>query len=112
MDETRKAEKNLTVARDAAPDRHISWIDVSGFDCHGRYFTERTSIVNSVQSRCSFRVRIQMPRESVVAIRPVRLDSRIPNMRAELFEVIHAEPTLNGWHIEANKMLAQPAKLF
>lgn len=80
-------------------------IEVSGFDCHGRYFTERTLIVNADETHCSFQVLVQVPHDSVVAISFIRRNSRAMISRPELFEVVHAEPTTSGWHIEATRLL-------
>jgi hypothetical protein len=80
-------------------------IEVSGFDGSGRYFTERTVIANANESKCSFQVRAQVPRDSVVAICFIRRSSRPRNARPELFEVVHAGPVANGWFVEATRLL-------
>jgi hypothetical protein len=82
-------------------------IEVSGFDCHGHYFTERTFIENADERHCSFRVRVQVPHDSVVAICFIRRNSRAINSRPELFEVAHAELMTSGWHVEATRLLPQ-----
>jgi hypothetical protein len=87
-------------------DPTASPIEVSGFDCHGRYFTERTFLANADKTHCGFQVRVQVPRDSVVAICSIRRNSRAMNSRPELFEVAHVEAMAGGWHIEATRLLS------
>jgi len=86
-------------------DSSVFPIEVSGFDGHGRYFTERTFLANASETHCSFQVRVEVPHDSVVAICFIRRNSRATNSRPELFEVAHVEPTISGWHIEATRLL-------
>jgi hypothetical protein len=100
------AVANRDLRRDER-DSSVFLIEVSGFDCHGRYFTERTLLATADQTHCSFQLGIQVPPDSVVAICFVRRHSRAMNSRPELFEVAHVGPANNGWHIEAAKLLPE-----
>ena len=81
--------------------------EISGFDCHGRYFIEHTSMSVLKESHGSFCVQAHVARDSVVAVCGVRQNSQTIASRPELFEVVRVEPILNGWHIEASKLLPQ-----
>jgi hypothetical protein len=104
-------EKMVTVSnrdlRRDDPDSSVFLIEVSGFDCHGRYFTEKTMLAKADQTHCSFHLGIQVPPDSVVAICFIRRHSRAMNSRPELFEVAYVGPAKNGWHIQAAKLLPE-----
>jgi len=82
-------------------------VEVSGFDCFGRYFTERTFLVNANEARCRFQVRVQVPQHSVVAICFIRRNSQSLNSRPELFDVINARQITNGCQVEASRLLRE-----
>jgi hypothetical protein len=46
-------------------------IEVSGFDCHGRFCTERTSTEDVGESSCSFHLKMEVEKEMVLAIRVI-----------------------------------------
>jgi hypothetical protein len=103
---TTQWEKMVAVAnldsRREDRDSSVFPIEVAGFDCYGRYFTERTVIVKADNTHCSFQVRVQVPHGSVVAICFIR-----QNSRPELFEVVHTEPVTNVCHVEASRLLPE-----
>jgi hypothetical protein len=85
-------------------------IEVSGFNLHGRYFTERTFTVDVSDGGCKFPLAIEVEKESVVAIRVItRRHGQETDTRPVLFHVnwVQAEP--NAWTLGVSKLQAGAA---
>jgi hypothetical protein len=64
-------------------------IEVCGFDCSLRFFTERTETLNVSDSGCQFRLRMEVAQEAVVAIRVIHQDdSEELSSKSALFRIV------------------------
>jgi hypothetical protein len=82
-------------------------IEVSGFDRHGRFFTERTFTSDVSDRGCKFAVRAEVEIRSAVAIRVTRRKRGAElNSRPVLFELVRVEVMDSGWVVAAIKLQA------
>ncbi len=88
-----------------APERRREWresrhvpVEVSGFDAHGRFFTERTSTLDVSDSGCCFLLNAEIEKDSVVSVRVIRRRDGLlfadPPVR---FRVLSARQSYPGW---------------
>jgi hypothetical protein len=63
-------------------------IDVSGFDCSLRNFTERTETCDASESGCQFRLHVSLAPETVVAVRAACSSGVGSNSKADLFRIV------------------------
>jgi hypothetical protein len=64
-------------------------IEVCGFDCSLRFFTERTETCNVSDSGCQFRLRMEVAQEAVVAIRVIHQNgSEELSSKSALFRIV------------------------
>lgn len=83
-------------------------IEVCGFDCGGRFFTEQTDTVNFSAWRCSFNLRTEIAEDAILAICVLSRWNRSRRDQApELFQIERMERSLNGWTIGALKLQHQ-----
>jgi hypothetical protein len=82
-------------------------IQVSGLDCHGRFFSERTTTENISESGCRFALRTtQLERGAVVVVHVVsRNQADTKPQKAAFFEVewCHSQPD-DTWYVGALKL--------
>jgi hypothetical protein len=80
-------------------------IDVSGIDCGGKVFHERTFTRNVSEWGCGFLLSVELKMDDLIAL---RVASRAPEKRAQagqsLFQVRHVERHDTGWLVGAWKM--------
>jgi hypothetical protein len=80
-------------------------IGVSGFDRNGRFFTERTSTCDVSSLGCRFPLRVEMGKDSVVAIRVIRrgngLEADSPPV---LFRLAWVQQAEHGWTLGAEQL--------
>jgi hypothetical protein len=83
-------------------------IEVCGFDCGGRFFTEQTDTVNVSARRCSFDLRTEIAGDAILAICVLgRWNRGRRDQAPELFQIERMERGLNGWTIGALKLQHQ-----
>jgi hypothetical protein len=63
-------------------------IEVSGFDCSLRYFTERTETCDASESGCQFRLHMSLAPETVVTVRATCSSGVGSNSKADLFRIV------------------------
>jgi hypothetical protein len=63
-------------------------IEVSGFDCFSRYFSERTETSDVSDSGCQFRLHIDIAAEAVVAVRAISKCRVASDAKADLFRIV------------------------
>ena len=86
-------------------------IEVCGFDCSLRFFTERTETFNISDSGCQFRLRIEVAQEAVVAIRVIRQNGdEEMSSKSALFRVVRVRQETHAILIGAQKL--QPYNLW
>lgn len=86
-------------------------IEVCGFDCSLRFFTERTETFNISDSGCQFRLRIEVAQEAVVAIRVIRQNGdEEMSSKSALFRVVRVRQETHAILIGAQKL--QPHNLW
>jgi len=67
----------------------IEWmIEVSGFDCFSRHFTERTQTCDVSESGCQFRLHTVLAPETVVAVRAVCECGMKSSLKVDLFRIV------------------------
>jgi PilZ domain len=89
---------------------HSFSIEVSGFDHAGRFFTETTWTVDASLCGCRFNLRTAVERGSVVAIRLLSTEQRLPIDRPTLlFQVAHTQQSARGWTVGVWKMQSSKA---
>ena len=80
-------------------------IQVSGIDCTGHEFQERTVISDVSEYGCRFDLLRQILLDDVVKIEVVRLDGGLLDEREQLqFKVAWVDPSVRGWTIGASKL--------
>jgi hypothetical protein len=86
-------------------------IEVSGFNRHGRFFTEKTSTQNVSTCGCRFDLRSEVEKDSVVAIRVIqRRNGCEIDSRPVLFQVNWFKELPDGFTLGASKL--QPGALW
>lgn len=78
-------------------------IEVSGFDCAGRFVTEETSTQDVSGSSCGFHLRMEVEKGTVVAIRMLT-DASDAEPTPVLFYVTRVDRTSKGYSIGAVKL--------
>jgi hypothetical protein len=85
-------------------------IEVCGFSRHGRYFTEKTFTLDISDGGCRFRLRNEVEKGSVVAIRLInRRHGREADTRPILFNVNWFQAQPNAWTMGVSKLQAGAA---
>lgn len=80
-------------------------IEVSGFDRHRRFFTERTLTLDVSNSGCRFSVHAQVENHSAIAVRVLfHRRGEETDIRPVLFEVVRVEPEGSGCTLAAVKL--------
>lgn len=86
-------------------------IEVCGFDCSLRFFTERTETFNVSDSGCQFRLRMEVARESVVAIRVIHQSGGEElSSKSALFRIVRVHQESQALLVGAQKL--QPHSLW
>jgi hypothetical protein len=86
-------------------------IEVCGFDCDLRFFTERTKTWNVSDSGCQFRLHTEVAPETVVAIRVIHQSGGDElNSKSALFRIVRVRPEYPAISIGAQKL--QPHSLW
>ncbi|HXN72688.1 MAG TPA: PilZ domain-containing protein [Candidatus Acidoferrales bacterium] len=86
-------------------------IEVCGFDCSLRFFTECTETFNVSDSGCQFRLRMQVAPESVLAIRVIHQNGdEEMSSKSALFRVVRVRQDSQATLIGAQKL--QPHSLW
>lgn len=86
-------------------------IEVCGFDCSLRFFTERTETCDVSDSGCQFRLRAEVAEETVVAIRVIHQSGGDElNSKSALFRIIRIRLEAPAISIGAQKL--QPHSLW
>lgn len=86
-------------------------IEVCGFDCSLRFFTERTETCDVSDSGCQFRLRTEVAEETVVAIRVIHQSGGDElNSKSALFRIIRIRLEAPAISIGAQKL--QPHSLW
>jgi hypothetical protein len=86
-------------------------IEVSGFNSHERFFTQRTSAGELSDNGCKFHLRSEVVKNSVVSVRLLRTHhGPEPDSRVVLFPVLSVEKAGNRWMIGVEKL--QPIRLW
>ena len=84
---------------------HTLSIEVSGFDCAGRFFTERTCTIDASMCGCRFTLRTSVERGSVLAIRLVDPQTKADGeRRTVLFQVAHTQQSDRVWIVGVWRM--------
>lgn len=80
-------------------------IDVSGLDCHGRFFKERTVTTDVSANGCSFHLRAEADQSVVLAVKLISRNSAelLPD-RPLLFDIVRMDATPDGWLLAAIKV--------
>ena len=85
-------------------------IEVCGFDCSLRFFTERTETCNVSDSGCQFRLRMEVAQNAVVAIRVIPQNAGEElNSKSALFRIVRIHPETQAIVVGAQKL--QPHSL-
>jgi hypothetical protein len=85
-------------------------IEVCGFSRHGRYFTERTFTMDVSDGGCRLRLRNEVEKESVVAIRVItRRHGQESDARPVLFRVDWFQAMPTTWTLGVSKLQAGAA---
>jgi hypothetical protein len=80
-------------------------IEVCGFDCSLRFFTERTKTCNVSDSGCQFRLHTEVAPETVVAIRVIHQSYGDElNSKSALFRIVRVRPEYPAISIGAQKL--------
>jgi hypothetical protein len=83
-------------------------IEVCGFDCCGRFFSERSETCNVSARGCKFYLRTEVERAAIVALRVIeRYDHRGNDAAPVLFQVARIERESRGWSLGAAKLRAE-----
>ena len=84
-------------------------IEVCGFNCHGRFFTERTLTSNISDGGCQLSLRVEVEKDSVVALRVIeRRNGCELDSRPVLFQVKRMVPQAAGWTLGVSKLQPVP----
>jgi hypothetical protein len=80
-------------------------IEVSGFDCHGRFFKELTVTTDVSPNGCSFHLRTEPDRTVELAVKLISRNSAetLPD-RPLLFHLVRMDATPDGWLMAAIKV--------
>jgi hypothetical protein len=82
-------------------------IEVCGFSRHGRYFTERTFTMDVSDGGCKLRLRNEIEKGSVVAIRVItRRHGQESDTRPVLFHVNWFQAMSTNWTLGVSKLQA------
>lgn len=80
-------------------------IEVSGFDCSGRFQSEKTSTQNVASSSCDFHLRMEVEEGMVLAIRMISApETRLSNLGTVLFYVARVNRVPGGYCVDAVKL--------
>ena len=83
-------------------------VEISGFDCQGRFFKERTVTTDVSPNGCSFHLTAEADRAVELAIRLIASNSKDPVPdHPLLFDVVRMEPTPDGWLVAARKVQSE-----
>lgn len=86
-------------------------IEVCGFDCSLRFFTERTETSDVSDSGCQFRLRMEVAKEAVVAIRVIHQNGGEEfSSKSALFRIVRVLPESQAILAGAQKL--QPHSLW
>jgi hypothetical protein len=84
-------------------------IEVCGFNRDGRFFTERTLTSNVSDGGCQFSLRVEVEKDSVVALRVIeQRNGRELDSRPVLFQVERIVPQARGWTLGVSKLQPVP----
>ena len=80
-------------------------IEVSGFDCSGRFQSEKTSTRNVASSSCNFNLRMEVEKGMVLAIRVISAqETRFSDLGTILFYVTRVNRIPGGFSVGAVKL--------
>ncbi|MFZ0211446.1 MAG: PilZ domain-containing protein [Candidatus Acidiferrales bacterium] len=86
-------------------------VEVSGFDLAGRFFSERTKTVDISESGCSFHLKNDIARGSIVGIRiKSEAEDGSALRRPLLYQVARSEHVQSDWIVGAAKL--QPESIW
>lgn len=79
------------------------FVEVSGFDRHGRFFSEHTATKNASERGCCFRLQQDVSMDALLAIQPV---APLPDSsgRPVLFQIAWMEPMQEGTVVGAARL--------
>ncbi|MGH9745578.1 MAG: hypothetical protein ACRD59_05645 [Candidatus Acidiferrales bacterium] len=109
---THLLESNLEATRRPRREQRLARafrLEVCGFNRFGRFFTERTLTSDVSDSGCQFCLRIEVERDSVVALRVLgRRNGHEIDSRPVLFQVERVEQQPRGWTLGVSKLQPVP----
>ena len=79
-------------------------IEVTGFDAHGKFFSDATKTVDVSERGCSFRLKRRVDRGGIVAIKVTVKNRKPPEQRPFLYQVARATADGDGWIMGAAKL--------
>ncbi|MHB8755846.1 MAG: PilZ domain-containing protein [Candidatus Acidiferrales bacterium] len=87
-------------------------IEVTGFGADARFFSERTATIDISECGCSFPLKREVPRGSIVAVRVMLKEYAKENFaqRPFLYQIARAVPETNCWIVGAAKL--QPESIW
>ncbi|HVB07653.1 MAG TPA: PilZ domain-containing protein [Candidatus Acidoferrales bacterium] len=87
-------------------------IEVTGFGADARFFSERTATIDISECGCSFLLKRDVPRGSIVAVRVMLKEYAKENLaeRPFLYQIARAVPETNSWMVGAAKL--QPESIW
>jgi hypothetical protein len=83
-------------------------IEVCGFNRDGRFFTERTHTSNISDGGCQLSLRVEVEKDSVVALRVIENRHGHADSRPALFQVQRVVPQASGWTLGVSKLQPVP----
>src|SRR5208282_6243106 len=82
-------------------------IEVCGFNCQGRFFSEKTATCDVSDGGCKFPLRTEVDKESIVTIRVItRRNGQESDARPVLFQVNWSKELPDGFTLGASKLQA------
>ena len=83
-------------------------IEVSGFDCQGRFFKERTVTTDVSPTGCSFHLAAEADRTIELAVKLIGRNSaeQVPD-HPLLFDIVRMDATPDGWFMAARKVQSE-----
>lgn len=85
-------------------------IEVTGFDLHGKFFTELTNTIDISESGCGFSLKRGVERGGIVAIKVAMKDRKQRVQRPFLYQIARAIPDGSRWMLGAAKL--QPESMW
>jgi hypothetical protein len=80
-------------------------VEITGIDCVGHLFTERTSVENVTEIGCRFNTRTQMQCGEIVAVKPLEPGKKsMTHEQLQLFEIVWAAHHRAGCTVGARKL--------